>query len=104
MARHQCRKRLFGIPVGILPQQIHVCRILHLPINVRCRQKVTIYFDLRRCRTTAAIAARTGSSAVRGNGLFAGNDMLFQNQSPLHWYSYPAGGSNAAVGEYFVSQ
>ena len=36
-------KRLLGIPVGILPQQIHVGRILHLPIDVRRRQKVPIY-------------------------------------------------------------
>jgi hypothetical protein len=68
MARHQCGKRLVGIPVGILPQQIHVGRVLHLPMNVRRRKKVPTYFDPRRCRLTSPGTPPTGSSAVRGNG------------------------------------
>ena len=42
--RHQCRKCVLRILKDVLPQQFHVSHFLHLPINVRCREKVPCYF------------------------------------------------------------
>jgi hypothetical protein len=43
----QCRKRLIRVPMGVLPQQFPVSRFLHLPMNVRRRRKVPVYFISR---------------------------------------------------------
>jgi hypothetical protein len=44
MTRQQRGKRLVGVPIDVLPQQIPVSRFLHLLINVRRGEKVPIYF------------------------------------------------------------
>jgi hypothetical protein len=61
--RLACRRRrpAVGIVVRlhVLPQQFPVSRFLHLPINVRCREKVPIYFP------GIGRGARSGVSAER---------------------------------------
>jgi hypothetical protein len=47
MARNQDFKSGFGIPAGVLPQQIHVRRVVHPLINGRHRPKVPINFQPR---------------------------------------------------------
>jgi hypothetical protein len=45
MAGHEGRKGGFGIPFGVLPQQIHVGRIIHSFNNVRRRGKRAGHFQ-----------------------------------------------------------
>jgi hypothetical protein len=68
VARNQDGKGGVGIPDGVLPQQIHVGRVVHPLISGRRRQKVPTNFDSMQSRkqTTGSLNAemqRTPGSA-----------------------------------------
>jgi len=75
--RHQCRKRLFGVPMGVLPQQFHVSRFLHLLINVRRREKVPIYFIPTVGGHRGRFKSRSGirRNAGQGGGFSSGVEL-----------------------------